>query len=94
MAGWPCAMPEVHGQVIFRVLRAVDAVRQAAGAAPRSRRSVHVEVVGVEEAWRRPLQLDALGATTAVAAREYTVPVFMLFAPRALPRPRATLEPD
>ena len=69
MAGGPCAMPEVHGQVHLRVLRAVDVVCQWAGAAPRSRRSVHVEIVGVEEARRRLLQLDALGATTAVAAR-------------------------
>ena len=69
MAGGPCAMPEVHGQVIFRVLRAVDAVGQAVGAAPRSRRSLHVEIVGVEEARRRLLLLDALGATTSVAAR-------------------------
>ena len=69
MAGGPCAMPEVHGQVIFRVLRAVDVVGQAASAAPRSRRSLHVEIFGVEEAQRRLLQLDALGASTSVAAR-------------------------
>ena len=69
MAGGPCAMPEVPGQVNLRVLRAVDVVGQAASAAPRSRRSLHVEIVGVEEARRRLLQLDALGATTAVAAR-------------------------
>ena len=53
----------------LRVLRAVDVVRQAAGAAPRRRRSIHDEIVGVEEARRRLLQLDALAATDAVAAR-------------------------
>ena len=58
----------VYGQVNLRVLRAVDVVCQWAGAAPRSRRSAHVEIVGVEEAQRRLLQLDALGASTAVAA--------------------------
>jgi len=69
MAGGPRATPEVHGQANLLVLHAVDVVRQAAGAAPRRRRSVHVEIVGVEEARRRLLQLDALAATDAVAAR-------------------------
>ena len=69
MAGGPCAMPEVHGQVNLRVLRGVDVVGQWAGAARRSRRSLQVETVGAEEARRRLLQLDAPGATTAVAAR-------------------------